>query len=608
MRAVVVMFDSLNRRYLPPYAPEVDVVAPSFERLAREAVTFDNAYAGSMPCMPARRELHTGRYNFLHRGWGPLEPFDDSVPEMLGAAGVTTHLATDHMHYWEDGGATYHTRYGTCSLVRGQQGDPWKGRVADPEVPDSSLRVHRAGTWRQDRINREHVQGLAEHPQTLTFDAGLDFLEHNAAEQDWFVQIETFDPHEPFFSDPSFTALYGGVDSSAAEHDWPDYQQVLEDARVQEDMRTHYSALVTMCDASLGRVLDAMDRHDLWSDTMLVVCTDHGFLLGEQGWWGKSVPPWYDQTIHTPLFVWDPRTGVRGERRSSLVQTVDLGPTLLDLFGVAPTEHMQGSSLRPAVEDAAAALRTHALFGAFGGHVSVTDGRYVYMRACRDESNGPLFEHTLMPTHMRGFFSGAELGSATLHDGFSFTKGMPVLRTEGAVFGSPHVFGTLLFDLREDPRQLEPLVDDVLELDMVQALVDLMRSSDAPESQFDRLGLPRSGPAAPEHLLCAAQRDTALTARQPAPPESSFPDGPLSVRSRVSDLLEHPGAAEVLRRHCRQVSVGPFAAVCGDVSLYRAATAMIGVLPWDRLRTIARELAELPAEAVEDGAAGPRTV
>jgi len=56
------------------------------------------------------------------------------------------------------------------------------------------------------------------------------------------------------------------------------------------------------------------------------------------------------------------------------------------------------------------------------------------------------------------------------------------------------------------------------------------------------------------------------------------------------------------------VSVGPFAAVCGDVSLYRAATAMIGVLPWDRLRTIARELAELPAEAVEDGAAGPRTV
>ena len=82
IRAIMVMFDSLNRRMLPPYGCDW-THAPNFARLAQRTVTFDNCYVGSMPCMPARRELHTGRYNFLHRSWGPMEPFDDSMPEIL---------------------------------------------------------------------------------------------------------------------------------------------------------------------------------------------------------------------------------------------------------------------------------------------------------------------------------------------------------------------------------------------------------------------------------------------------------------------------------------------------------------------------------------------
>jgi len=100
MRAIIVMFDSLNRHMLSPYA-DTFVQAPNFERLAERTVMFDHFYAGSMPCMPARREMHSGRYNFLHRGWGPLEPFDDSMPELLRDSGVHTHLVTDHQHYWE---------------------------------------------------------------------------------------------------------------------------------------------------------------------------------------------------------------------------------------------------------------------------------------------------------------------------------------------------------------------------------------------------------------------------------------------------------------------------------------------------------------------------
>ncbi|MFH5182558.1 sulfatase-like hydrolase/transferase [Paenibacillus sp. TAB 01] len=68
MKAVMVMFDSLNRHMLPPYGCGW-IEAPNFQRLAERSVTFDRCYSGSLPCMPARRDLQTGRYSFLHRSW-----------------------------------------------------------------------------------------------------------------------------------------------------------------------------------------------------------------------------------------------------------------------------------------------------------------------------------------------------------------------------------------------------------------------------------------------------------------------------------------------------------------------------------------------------------
>lgn len=120
MKAIILLFDSLNKRYLPPYG-DLLTKAENFQRLAAHAATFENSYVGSMPCMPARRELHTGRCNFLHREWGPLEPFDDSMPELLKKAGIYTHLISDHLHYWEDGGGNYHNRYSSWEIVRGQK-------------------------------------------------------------------------------------------------------------------------------------------------------------------------------------------------------------------------------------------------------------------------------------------------------------------------------------------------------------------------------------------------------------------------------------------------------------------------------------------------------
>lgn len=594
MRAIVVMFDSLNRHYLPQYAPDCGIDSPNFRRLAERTVQFDKSYVGSMPCMPARRELHTGRYNFLHRSWGPMEPFDDSVPQMLQDAGVATHLATDHLHYWEDGGATYHTRYGTCSLIRGQQGDPWKGWVADPKV-DNELRIWRGGRWRQDRINREYISGLSEYPQTRTFDAGIEFIKDNAAEQNWFVQIETFDPHEPFNAAEEFENIYGAVDPTLPSYDWPQYQQVLEESHISDAVRKHYAALVSQCDASLGRVLDTMDEHDLWSDTLLIVCTDHGFLLGEHERWGKGTP-WFEETAHTPLFVWDPVAKRRGMRNDALVQTIDIAPTLLDHFGLEATPRMEGQSLREAIVRGTNS-REYAMFGSFGGHVSITDGRHTYMRASINESNMPLNEHTLMPTHMLSFFTPAELASAELIPALPFTRGMPVLRTDAPEGAKPYAFGTLLFDLDDDPRQESPIVDDTLELRLAQALVDAMRANDAPVSQFERLGLPHTGPVGSEHLLAKVQHGQAVAARKPPPSTSSFPAGKYSVHSTVGEVMADIEAASMIRHHGVTATVGPFARIAPETTLYRAAPSLFGAPAsapqWEKLHALLRDLADL---------------
>ena len=543
MKAIILMFDSLNRHMLAPYG-DTFVDAPNFARLASRAVTFDNFYAGSMPCMPARREMHTGRYNFLHRSWGPLEPFDDSMPQLLAEAGVHTHLASDHPHYWEDGGGTYHTRYTTWEFFRGQEGDPWKGVVAGG---DPTAAVH-TRMVRQDQINRTYMPTEAEHSQTLTVDAGLHFIDRNVAADRWMVQIELFDPHEPFFTYREYKDRYPHR-YDGPQFDWPGYEKVLEPAEQVEHARAQYAALVSMCDRSLGRVLDAMDEHDLWDDTMLVVNTDHGFLLGEHGWWAKSVQPWFNELVHLPMFLWDPRSAGRDTRRGALAQTIDIAPTLLRFFDVEPPPDMQGQDLATVLEGDDP-VRAGGLFGIHGGHVNVTDGRYVYMRASADATNSPLEEYTLMPTHMRARFSPTELADWQPAEPFDSTKGLRTLQittTPGWI--NPWLHGTLLFDLQEDPDQERPLADDEVELRMARLLWDLLHESDAPASQFVRLGLPAEHPPGPEHLLVRAQAERAEAMAEPlAGLLDELRDAPLLTTPLV-ELLQSPQGRLVLERH-----------------------------------------------------------
>lgn len=490
MKAIMVMFDSLNRHMLPPFGCGW-VKAPNFQRLAERTVTFTNSWIGSMPCMPARRDLHTGRYNFLHRSWGPIEPFDDSMPQLLKDNGIHTHLASDHYHYWEDGGCTYHSRYTTWEFSRGQEGDPWKGEVQAPPRPENIIGLNAIDNrvTRQDWINRKHMPIPEEHVQMRTFNTGLEFIDANRESDNWFLQIETFDPHEPFFSHQHYKDMYPH-EYNGPHFDWPNYLKVNETREQVEHMRNEYAALVSMCDEQLGRVLDRMDDYGLWEETMLIVATDHGFLLGEHDWWGKVRMPFYNEVARTPLFIWDPRAGKCGVREDAIVQMIDLAPTLLEYFGQPIPKDMQGAALRETIANGKP-VREACLFGLHGMHVNCTDGRYVYMRAPVSPVNEQLYQYTLMPTHLKNMFSPEELQNIELAEPFSFTKGCRTMKikTKGLGYVQSFEEGHLLYDIENDPYQTEPIRDLEAERQMIGHLVRLMRQNDAPPEQFTRLGL-----------------------------------------------------------------------------------------------------------------------
>ena len=502
MKAIFALFDSLNRHMLGPYGGS-RIGTPNFDRLAAKATTFDRHYVGSLPCMPARRDMQTGRLSFLHRSWGPLEPFDNSFPELLNDAGIYSHLITDHFHYWEDGGATYHNRYDSYEFIRGQEGDPWKALVQPhwerlremyhERQYSEALRDYK----RHNIINREFIKEEKDFPSVQCFAAGFDFLERNRDADGWLLQIETFDPHEPFQAPPRFREKFR-TGWNGPIRDWPRYGRVDELPEECEELRANYYAVVSLCDFLLGELLDYFDRHDLWKDTALVVTTDHGFLLGEHDFWAKNRMNMYQEIVHIPLFIYDPRRrAAAGGRRRALTQTIDLAPTFLDFFGVAPAPEMDSHSLLPVI-DADRELRRGALFGYFGGAVNVTDGRYTYHRFPANLGSQELYQYTLMPTHIWDHFPPEELSAASLARPFPFTKGTPVLKVpvtkrspmyENYGPGALLEDETRLYDLERDPGQETPIADPQIEARMMRLMRELMSANDAPAEAFSRLEL-----------------------------------------------------------------------------------------------------------------------
>ncbi|WP_412989197.1 sulfatase [Pediococcus siamensis] len=486
------MFDTLSKRFLSNYGNSW-IKTPNFQRLQKKMVTFDNFYGGSLPCIPARRELHTGMYNFPFRSWGPLEVFDQSAIEKLKNKGVYSHIVTDHSHYWEDGGATYLPRYSSWEGFRGQEGDRWVSRL-EREKNENKNELNKKGiSVDQHMANITRIHKEANISSVRTINAGIDFLQKNADKKNWFLQIESFDPHEPFYVPEKYRQMYNCIDSRDIPY-WPTYQKLVDDRFKDdlEDLKKEYAALITMCDHYLGKILDVLDQNDMWKDTLVIVNTDHGFLLGEHNWIGKNISPVYDELVHLPFFIHDPsHQNLDGKVCGQIAQTIDLPETLLDYFSIQDDTVRDGKSILKILAAAAQnqVKERDILFGVNGSFACVYDGHYVYMRASQNPDNEPLVNYTLAYTQMRGFYSSEEMKSLELVKGNRFTHGIQVGKIALRNQMDSYALGNYLFDIKHDPDQNYPLHDKRLESKMIEKLTVLLKKIEAPKEEFVRLGL-----------------------------------------------------------------------------------------------------------------------
>ncbi|MFB6174059.1 MAG: sulfatase-like hydrolase/transferase [Halobacteriales archaeon] len=498
---LLISIDSLNRHFLGAYGQEIerDVETGNLDRFAERATVFDTHYAGSLPCMPARREWLTGTQEFLWRPWGPIEPFDTTLPLAAREAGIPSQLVTDHYHYFQHGSWGYYEDFNGFEFVRGHEYDAWKTAPRDPDgrLLRQSRRSHgpeRFDTnFMKEAAYARNVDGFDELDESeffapKVFDATQEWLRENAAWDRWFCYVDSFDVHEPFHVPEPYASMYTDEDPTDPElMHWPYYGRIDEGQseltdRQLEFARAQFAGKVTMVDRHFGRVLDRLDREGLWDETMVIVTSDHGHYLGEHGWIGKPGAPLYDVLAHTPLFVHHPEAD--GGRVDALTSAVDLYATVLDALGIEG-ERRHSRSLLPLVTGDAGKHRDWALYGYWGSSVNVTDGRYTYLHPCEESVEAYCHSASMMSPH--SWFTTPEPRDAESGTFLPYADS-PVWR-----YPAPSVSRhdePLLYDVATDPWQEEDIAGTTDEEGrMRDLLVRAMDELDAPEHQSRRLGL-----------------------------------------------------------------------------------------------------------------------
>jgi arylsulfatase A-like enzyme len=388
---VVVLLDSLNRHLLEAYGAD-EFATPNLKRFADQSLRFTRHHVGSLPCMPARHDILVGSLDFPWRPWGSIEIWEEAITRQLRAAGVTSMLVSDHPHLFEVGGENYHTDFTAWLYERGHESDPWRTAPDPSWVGTPTVPVERGPIDHAYDTSRTYFRSEEEFPGPKTMQAAANWVRQSASQHDRFLLfVDEFDPHEPFDTPQSYVELYD-PDWEGPRCIWPPY---LIDAvgsgqlaaRKAAHIRANYGAKLTMIDHWFGHLLEAIDQAGLAETTAVIVCTDHGHYLGEHDIFGKPAAPIYSELGRIPLLIRWP--GQPARQVDALTTSVDLHATIADFFGVQPDHVTHGSSLLPLIEGTKESVRDLALFGYWGRHVGITDGRHRYLRGS-GEDNFPL--------------------------------------------------------------------------------------------------------------------------------------------------------------------------------------------------------------------------
>lgn len=360
------------------------IQSPNIDQLAKTGRVFRKHYVQAPTCGASRYTLLTGRYggsnnHALFQRADQIKAKPDTVPPSMPAwfrqHGYTTVSVGKVSHH-----------------PGGRGGGNWDDDK-QPEMPNSWDRhLLPAGKWQHPRgwmhglangeirVNAsqmdlfQSLEGPDDiYPDGPSVDLALKQMSELAADSDspFFLAVGILRPHLPFGAPAKYMQPYQDLELPAIPHPgkpegkttWHRSGEFMKynrwkrdpntDAEFATEVRRHYAACVSYADAQVGRIIQQLKQTGKADNTVIVLWGDHGWHLGEHAVWGKHTL--FEESLRSPLVISYSDIAKPGESTDSMVETLDLFPTLCELTGVPAPDFADGVSLKPILDDPSAA-------------------------------------------------------------------------------------------------------------------------------------------------------------------------------------------------------------------------------------------------------------
>ncbi len=379
LNVLLILSDDLRGEAggLPP------ISQPSLERLAERGMKFSRAYVQQPSCNPSRSSMLMGLrpsttgVSSNEVFYRTLQPDAVTLPQAFLAGGYFTASVGKVFHQQQD-----RPEFDTWLFEKFPRGKPIGRRGRSGRVTGG---LFSGDMWRAARgADRDQPDGAA----TLEV---VRLLSKRRA-RPFFIAVGFLRPHTPYRAPRSYFRRYK-LETFPSEFDSLPPADVpamatpnASTAAVLEGMSTldrkelarAYYASASFVDRQVGVLLDTLDLLDLWRKTVVIFTSDHGYHLGEHGWWGKNTL--FEESLRVPLIIHSPTLDLAGKVSDRTVELLDLFPTLAELTGVEAPPVLEGHSLLPLLKEP-----TRYWYPAFsqtnrasGPGLSVRDDRWRY--------------------------------------------------------------------------------------------------------------------------------------------------------------------------------------------------------------------------------------
>lgn len=356
------------------------IKTPNFDRLAAQGMVFERAYCQQAVCSPSRASLMTGKRPDATRVWDLETHFRVALPNVK----TVGQFFKEQGYYSQGMGKIFHG---------GFDDEPtWSTPWMTPKAPIYAKEPTAADVVKEDPKNKG--KGVAFEAGDVADDfytdgktarlAAQTLGELKKRGQPFFLAVGFSKPHLPFVSPRKYWDLYDpakipdtaspfpvGAPAYVGDGDSGEFRAYTNvppkdkklartplPAAFAAQVRHGYYAAVSYTDANLGILLDALRKEGLADNTVIVLWGDHGWKLGDHEEWGKHTN--FEVDTRAPLIFSYPGQRTTGQKSRSLVEFVDIYPTLADLCGL-PKPDVDGVSLRPILEDPAVTVKPVAI-------------------------------------------------------------------------------------------------------------------------------------------------------------------------------------------------------------------------------------------------------